>query len=193
MQWKAGADAGGGDYANIDQAAQVVSVQAPQDTEIQRLSAQLNDTFIAYGSVGKKSQARQEAADKAAAAAPASAGVATQRALAKGSAQYMQSAQDWDAVSAVSNGRLKADEMRAEELPSEMQGMDAKQREAYIKGKAEERKDIQAKIGRLNEERRKYVVQKEKEQAAHGASQTLGQAVIKTVRSQAAKKGFKFK
>ncbi|MCX5794636.1 MAG: FlgO family outer membrane protein [Elusimicrobia bacterium] len=193
MQWQAGAEAGGGDYANIDQGAQVVSVQAPQDAEIQRLSGQLNDTFIAYGSAGKKAQKRQEAMDNAAAAAPAAAGVATQRALAKGSAQYSQSAQDWDAVSAMESGKLTAGELRKEELPSEMQAMDAKERAAYIKRKAAERKDIQAKINRLNEERRKYVSAEEKKLAAQGASQTLGQAVIKTVRTQAAKKGFKFK
>jgi len=52
---------------------------------------------------------------------------------------------------------------------------------------------IQAKIQRLNEERRKYVAQKEKEEAAKGGAETLGQAVIKSVRTQAAKKGFKFK
>jgi hypothetical protein len=193
MQWQAGARMGGGDYANIDQRAQVVSITAPQDAEIQRLSSRLNDTFIAYGASGKKAMARQEAADRAAFAAPAAAGVAVQRGLAKGSAQYAQSAQEWDAVSALESGRVRADELKAEELPAEMKGMDAKQREAYIKKKADERKAIQAKIGRLNEERRKYVAQKEKEAAAKGGAETLGQAVIKSVRSQAAKKGFKFK
>ena len=193
LQWQAGAELGGGDYANIDQAAQVVSVQAPQDAEIQRLSRQLNDTFIAYGSAGKKARARQEVADTAANAAPAASGVATQRALAKSGAQYMQSAQDWDVVSGLESGKLKESEIRKDELPSEMQGMDAKQRDAYIKKKADERKEIQVKINRLNEDRRKYVAAEEKKLAAQGANQTLGQAVIKTVRSQAAKKGFKFK
>ncbi|MBI5239446.1 MAG: VWA domain-containing protein [Elusimicrobia bacterium] len=193
MQWQAGAQMGGGDYANIDQAAQVVSISAPQDAEIQKLSSELNRTFIAYGASGKKAMARQEAADRAALAAPAAAGVATQRGLAKASGQYAQSAQEWDAVSALQSGKLQANELKAEELPDEMKGMDAKQREAYIKKKADERKDIQAKIRRLNEERRKYVAQKEKEEAGKGGAETLGQAVIKSVRSQASKKGFKFK
>jgi hypothetical protein len=193
MQWQAGAQMGGGDYANIDQSAQVVSISAPQDVEIQRLSSELNKTYIAYGASGRKAMARQEAADRAAFAAPAAAGVAVQRGLAKGSAQYAQSAQEWDAVSALESGKVRADELKAEELPDEMKGLDAKQREAYIKKKADERKAIQAKIQRLNEERRKYVAQKEKEQAAQGGAETLGQAVIKSVRAQAAKKGFKFK
>ncbi|OGR11951.1 MAG: hypothetical protein A3K53_10760 [Deltaproteobacteria bacterium RIFOXYB2_FULL_66_7] len=193
MQWQAGAQLGGGDYANIDQAARVVSISAPQDAEIQRLSMDLNKTYIGYGSSGKKALARQEAADRAAFAAPAAAGVAVQRGMAKASAQYAQSAQEWDAVSAMESGKLSADELKTEELPDDMKGMDAKQREAYIKKKADERKTIQAKIQRLNEERRKYVAQKEKEEAAKGGAETLGQAVIKSVRTQAAKKGFKFK
>ena len=193
MQWKAGADTGGGDYANIDQAAQVVSIIAPQDTEIQRLSNQLNDTFIAYGSVGKRAKARQEVADKAAYAAPAAAGVATQRAMAKAGAQYSSQAAEWDVVSALDTGKLKESEIRKEELPQELQAMDSKERDAYIRKKTDERKAIQAKINQLSEQRRKYVAAEEKKLATQGASQTLGQAVIKTVRSQAAKKGFKFK
>ena len=129
----------------------------------------------------------------AAASAPAAAGVATQRAMAKAGAQYNSQAAEWDVVSALETGKLKESEIRKEDLPSEFQGMDAKQRDAQIKKKAQERKDLQAKINRLSEERRKYVTQKERELAAQGASQTLGQAVIKTVRSQASKKGFKFK
>ena len=193
MQWKAGAALGGGDYTYIDQGARVVSISAPQDTEIQRLSARLNDTFIAYGDRGRVSQKRQEEVDRKAMAAPAAAGVATERAPNKGSAQYMSSAQEWDAVSALQAGKLKAGELRKEDLPSEMQGMDAKQTDEYIKKKAQERKDIQADINRLSDERRKYIAQKEKEQAGQSVSQTLGQAVIQTVRSQAGKKGFKFK
>ncbi len=193
MQWKAGADAGGGDYANIDQAAQVVSVQAPQDAEIQRLSSQLNDTFIAYGSAGKKARARQEAADNSALAAPAATGVATQRAMAKAGTQYSSQAAEWDVVSALDTGKLKESEIRKEELPKELQAMDSKERDTYIRKKANERKAIQAKISQLSEQRRKYVSSEEKKLAAQGASQTLGQAVIKTVRSQATKKGFKFK
>jgi len=192
MQWKAGADAGGGDYANIDQTAQVVSIAAPQDPEIQRLSAQLNDTFIAYGASGRKAVRRQQEVDRMAQAAPAAAGVATQRAMAKASSQYTQGS-DWDVVSALETGKLKNSELRKEELPAELQGLGDKERAAYIERKAAERKAIQAQIGRLSGERRRYVAQKEKELAAQGATQTLGQAVIKTVRSQAAKKGFKFK
>ncbi|HAM36606.1 MAG TPA: VWA domain-containing protein [Elusimicrobia bacterium] len=192
MQWKAGAEAGNGDYANIDQAAQVVSVQAPQDPEIQRLAAQLNDTFIAYGDSGRKAFKRQAEMDNAAMAAPASAGVAVQRSMAKASKQYSQ-ASSWDVVSALESGQLKPEQIKKEELPQELQSLSDKDRAAYIEKKTAERKAIQAKINQLSDERRKYVAQKEKELATQGSAQTLGQAVITTVRSQASKKGFKFK
>ncbi|MFA6004362.1 MAG: FlgO family outer membrane protein [Elusimicrobiota bacterium] len=192
MQWKAGADAGSGDYANIDQAAQVASVTAPQDAEIQRLSSELNSTFIAYGVRGRSAQARQEAVDKSANASAA--GVATMRAMAKASKQYMAES-SWDVVTAMESGQLKKGDIKAEELPAEMQKMSPAERQAYIEKKAAERKQLQTKIHQLSEERRKYVAQKEKDLAAapNAGSQTLGQAMIKSIRSQASKKGFKFK
>jgi len=189
-QWKTGADLAGGDYTNIDQEAQVVSIKAPQDDEIARLGMELNRTFIAYGSGGREAKMKQEAQDSNALAAPAAAGMATQRALFKASKQY--GAASWDVVGALESGQMKESEIRSEELPDNMRSMSESERKEYIKKQASERKNIQEKINQLNAERQKYVAQKEKELSGKGA-QTLDQAVIGAIRGQAAKKGFSFK
>jgi len=45
----------------------------------------------------------------------------------------------------------------------------------------------------LGKERRRYIAEKEKAMAEGSGQQTLGQAMLKAVRSQAAQKQFKFK
>ena len=189
-QWKAGADLAGGDYSNIDQEAQVVSIKAPQDDEIAKLGVDLNRTFIAYGSGGREAKMKQEEQDSNALAAPAAAGMPTQRALFKASKQY--NAASWDVVGALESGQMKESDIRSEELPENMRAMSDPERKQYIQKQSEERKKIQERIKGLNAERQKYVAQKEKEQAGKGA-QTLDQAVIGAIHSQAAKKGFNFK
>ena len=87
---------------------------------------------------------------------------------------------------------MKESELKAEELPAEMRNLDEAGRKDYIQKKAAERKALQTKIQQLSEQRRRYVAEKERALAGKGGT-TLDAAVIGAVRSQAAKKGFKFK
>lgn len=191
-QWKAGADLASGDFSNIDQAVQVVSIRAPQDDEIARLGVELNGTFIPYGKKGRLEDERRMKQDSfAAAPAAAGAGVATQRAIFKASRQYAESA-GADVVGALEGGSLKESEIQVSELPENLQKMDSGERKAFIQKQSAERKRIQDRINLLNAERQRYVAQKEKELAGGGAN-TLDSAVLGAIRSQAAKKGFQFK
>jgi TolB-like protein len=191
-QWKAGAELGNGDFSNIDQNVQVAAVSAPQDAEIERLGRELNATFIPYGAKGMEGQKKQMEMD-AAMAAPAAAaqGAATQRAMFKASSQYNSSA-SWDLVEALGSGRVREDDLKKEELPADLRAMKTEERAAFVRKQADERKRIQARIQELGSERARFVAEKEKQAASQG-SRTLDAAVIGSVRSQAAKKGFQFK
>lgn len=189
-QWKAGAELGGGDYTNIEQGLRIAAIKAPQDEEIERLGGAINSTFIPYGAAGRLANRRQAEQDRnagafAAAAAPA------ERAAFKAKAQYSSSVAG-DAVNEVVSGGKQAADLNKEELPAELQKLDAKELDAHIRRKAEERKAIQDKIGSLSEARRRYIAQQEKELAAKGAS-TLDAALLQSVRRQAEGKQFKFK
>ena len=120
------------------------------------------------------------------AAAP---GADVQRAVAKSSAFYKNSA--WDLVDATKEGQVDISKVKREDLPKDMQKLDAAGRRAYLEGKAMQRKQIQARIQQLNKQREAHVQVETRKMALSGV-QTLDSAIIGTVRQQAAKKGFVF-
>ena len=186
-KWKDGADLADGKYLVIDQNRAVVSIEAPQDKEIAKLGVELNKTYLAYGVEGRLGAGRQEAQDaNVATLAPASGAVA-QRAVAKASVNYRNSS--WDLVDAVSEKKADIAKLKTEELPAEMQKLNADERKAYVETKSKERADMQAKIATLNGEREKYVAARLKEVAG---TNTLDAVVISAVREQSAKRNFKF-
>jgi hypothetical protein len=186
-KWKDGADLADGKYLVIDQNRAVVSIAAPQDQEIAKLGVELNKTYLAYGTEGRRGAGRQEAQDaNVMALAPASGAVA-QRAVAKASGNYRNSS--WDLVDAVKEDKADVSKLKAEDLPAEMQKLSVAERQAYVQTKARERAEMQAKINALNQEREQYVAARRKEVAG---TNTLDAVVIAAVREQSAKRNFKF-
>ena len=142
------------------------------------LGAQLNATYIGYGSTGGKRKSMQMEQDRnAMAAAPAA---MVQRSIAKSSSAYGNA--EWDLVDAKKESAAKVASLKEEELPPEMKGMDAKEREAFVDAKAKQRDEIQAKINNLNEERRKYVAAQQQKSSKNSS---LDQAIVNTVRKLA--------
>jgi hypothetical protein len=184
--WKDGADIAGGRYISIDQNIQVRTINAPQDAEITRLGVELNNTYISYGKAGMDKKKEQEKQDSNAMSKSES--IAADRSISKASAHYDNS--EWDIVDAASKGAVDLKNMKKDQLPAEMQNMDAKEREEYVKKMEKKREDIKNRINKLNEERRTYIQKKEKENKEEN---TLDSAIIKTVREQAKTKKFEFK
>ena len=185
-KWQDGALLADGKYMIIDQNRAVVHFEAPQDKEIARLGVELSKTYLAYGVNGREAQLRQSAQD-ANAVAMAPAGASYNRAVAKASANYRNDS--WDLVDASKNQDFKLAELKAEDLPAEMQKMNEADRKAFVETKAKERADLQARINKLNEERNKYVAEQRKNQAA---ANTLDSVMVSTIREQAAKKNYRF-
>ena len=69
-----------------------------------------------------------------------------------------------------------------------MRQLDEKQLKADLQGKAAKRKGIQSRIQKLQGERDKYINEHRGQ-----AGMSMGEAVVQSVRKQAAKKGFSFK
>ena len=79
-KWQDGALLADGKFMVIDQNRAVVHIDAPQDKEIARLGAELNKTYVAFGSAGAEASARQAAQDaNARAMAPSGAAVQSRR------------------------------------------------------------------------------------------------------------------
>ena len=183
--WKEGADLADGSFLSIDHNMRIAEIPAPQDKEIASLGAQLNTTYIAYGDAGAMGAGRQSAQDANLAASP-SANV--QRQVTKASAKYVNSS--WDIVDAVKNKQVDLDKIATKDLPPEMQKMTVAERKAYVAKKEKERAELQEKIRKLDEARRKYVAEQIKTKPP--AQNTLDAAVVTAVRSTGTKKGYKF-
>ncbi len=185
-KWKDGADLADGKYINIDQNQQIAYIDAPQDKEIAKLGAELNKTYLAYGAAGRESKDKQAKQDMN--AASVSAEVAVQRSVAKASGQYKNTT--WDVVDAYESGSVDLEKIKDDELPAEMKGLKGKERKEYVDKMIKNRTEIQKKINKLNEDRRKYVETETKKQSKNN---TLDAAIINAVRDQAEKKDFRFK
>ena len=186
-KWQDGALLADGKYMVIDHNRAVVTIEAPQDKEIAKLSVELNKTYIAYGAGGRVASDRQAAQDvNAMSLAPAS-GAVVQRAVAKSSANYNNA--NWDLVDAAKSKDFKLETVKSDALPAEMQKLSEPERKEFVEKKSKERSALQAKIQKLNTEREKYVASQMKSQSA---TNTLDVVVTTAVREQAAKRQFKF-
>jgi von Willebrand factor type A domain len=184
--WKNGALLADGSYMVIDQNSAVVHVAAPQDTEIVKLSEELNKTYVRYGKHAASAAENQVAQDKNAAAAAPSAPV--QRAVTKScSAVYDNSA--WDLVDALEKKKVKLEDVKKDDLPADLAKLSAEELKVHVEKQAAERRALQDRIQSLNKERESYVAAELKKR---GEGETLDVAMIKAIRSQAQKQEFTF-
>jgi hypothetical protein len=182
--WGTGAMLAEGRFIAIDQNAEVAHVAAPQDNEIAALGMQLNTTYIAYGADGSVGQMRQAAQDRNLAAKT---GANIERQLAKTSANYTNA---WDLIDAKNSGKVDVEKVKTKDLPPAMQRMTMDQRKAHIATTEKKRLELQKKITRLHEERKKHVAQLRR--TTPPAKNTLDEAIITAVREAGKKRGFTF-
>jgi von Willebrand factor type A domain len=181
--WRQVASLGGGKFAAIDQ-NHTVAIATPMDAELNRLSGELNKTYVAYGAEGGRRAANQAAQDKNAEGAGGM--VAASRAMAKSSALY--SNEEWDLVDAKKRGKKIAD-MPAAALPPAVAAMPAEKRDEYVAQKAKEREQIQKQIAETNAKREAFIKAERAKKAKPGAK-ALDDALGESIRTEAVQSGF---
>jgi hypothetical protein len=186
--WRDGALLADGRSISINHNTRLVDIEAPQDREIARLGAELNRTYLPFGQAGTANQARQVAQDSN--AAGQSLGSAVQRAVSKANAFY--SNRSWDLVDAIREGQVQLANVKTEDLPENLRALTPVQRQAFVDGKAAERNRVQQRINELNGQRNQFVAAKRKELANAPGQETLDQALVQTIRSQALRKSYIF-
>lgn len=185
--WKDGAFLAGGEYMSIDHNHKIAHINAPQDKQIAILNEKLNKTYVPYGAKGREKARRQIEQDQK--SKSISSALLSKRAQAKASAMYDNS--KWDLVDALETGKVKLDKMKESELPAELRKMPKGKRKDYVQKMVEERKEIKKEIGRLSQERSKYVAGKKKEMNAPSVA-TMDQAITSAVQKQGGAKKFVF-
>ena len=182
--WAEGAALSGGQALSIDQNRAVAMIAAPQDAEIARLGMELNQTYLSYGREGAESKMRQSVQDQNASSNSVS---ATSRAVSKDSRLYDNSS--WDLVDGTQKGKVKLEALKEEDLPAELKGKSAQEREAILQQKSQERARIQARIQQLSQERQKYLAEQQKAQGDQDKD-TLDKAILESVHQQAKERSF---
>jgi hypothetical protein len=185
--WDRAAHLANTDLMTIDQNQVAQYIPAPQDAEILRLGQEINATYIAYGSAGAASVARQAKAD--AFSAKMSPKVALERAQLKGKKSYDN--RNWDLVDANKNDGKFLENAKDEDLPAELRGKSVDEKKQIIAGKTAEREELQKKLAKLEADRNAFL---DGERAKHKTpeEQSLGTELMKETKKHAAAKGYKF-
>jgi hypothetical protein len=181
------ASLGKGRYAAIDQ-NRVVAIATPMDDELNKLSGELNKTYVGYGATGEARAQQQIAQDKNASSQGAP--VAASRSAAKASPVY--SNEDWDLVDAKKHGK-SVSSIPATALPAPVAAMPAPAREKFVEEKARQRDAIQRKIADVAAKREEYIKAKKKaEPKAAAGTDAFDDAMMGAIRGEAEQKGYSF-
>jgi hypothetical protein len=177
--WRQVATIGKGQFAAIDQNQQV-AIATPMDDELNRLSGELNRTYVGYGAQARDRAEAQAVGDRAAFGKSPSAGAG--RAAAKATSLYKND--EWDAVDA-----RKAGKKIAFEPTSELGRMSESERNAFLDKKQKDREALQKQIEQLSGQRQGYIAA---EKAKKKGSLTFDDAIMGAVKSEAEASGFGF-
>ncbi len=91
----------------------------------------------------------------------------------------------WDLVDAEKNKSFKYEDLKDSDLPAELKGKSKVEIKAYVAKKSEERNAIQEEIQKLNEKRRLYILQQQKDD-----TNGLENAMINAIKTQAKAKKY---
>jgi Mg-chelatase subunit ChlD len=183
--WQEIAKMAEGKYAAIDQSGGVAYINSPYDTELARLSGELNKTYVAYGASGTANLAVQSEHDVHAKAVPSS---AAERAATKASPLYKN--ESWDLVDAVREDEKKLDKLNDADMPKEIQGLSRPEQKEYLQEKQRERSQIQQKIQDVTKKRDSYVEEQRKKSGS--TKDAFDSEVLKTLKEQGKDKGITF-
>lgn len=182
--WRQVARLADGKFAAIEQ-NQMAVIATPFDKELMDLSQQLNGTYLTFGRAGAQWGANQVVQDGNALSLNTAA--AAQRCVTKSSRLYYNPT--FDLCDAMKNPKFDLTAVKKEHLPKDLQGYTTVQLHAHVQETSKKRAGIQKKVADVAKKRDAFVLAERRKQA--GAGQTLFEdAILESVRAQAASRGF---
>lgn len=185
--WKEIAKLAEGKYIPLVQTGGMVRIAAPQDEQIATLNREIGGTLIGYGDPGAR---RGVAAKQAAAEAAAPAATADRLSYNAATGRTVQGG--GELIDQLERGEVKLDDVKAEDLPEEFRGLDEKELATAVEARRAKRKEIQARLEKLLEERNTFIIAEKKRIAESGKGDSFDEEVSGTVREQAARKGIEY-
>lgn len=176
-----------GHFASIDQDNGMIVIDTPFDDELAALTTSVNETYIPWGQGGQAAWSNQRAQDLN--NFELNNDAKAQRAMAKNSQLYSCS---WDLVDACKADQIKIADVDRKFLAKELQEMTDAELEAHIKGKADERAQIQANVTKIAAKREAWLAE-ERAKLQVDDTNALDRVMRDAIRAQAATKGIQFK
>ncbi len=190
-QWEKIAQLGNGQYLQVEQTGNAVAIVTPYDERLAKLSAQLDETRIYYGSAEERAQRQRkvEAADKlhASSSIPSRARRAAYNASPSGELNFLG---EGELVDDVASGRVDVSSIAPAELPESIRAMAPEEQASLLKEKIERRAELKGEIETLAEQRGAFLKQRVEELG--GARDSLDHKIYSAVREQAAKSGLSY-
>lgn len=189
--WRRIAHLAEGRYFQVEQSGGAVLYDTPYDERIAALSAKLDATRIYYGDkaqIAAMEDRKREAEAIYDAAAPAAVAKRTIfNASGAGSKNFLGSQ---ELVADVTDGGIDLANVEKAALPEDLQAMSLGEREAYVAGRAAERRALQEKITELGKKRQAFIADRVKE--AGGGEKSLDAQLYRCIQTQAEKKEIRY-
>jgi Mg-chelatase subunit ChlD len=181
--WKDMAELGRGQYFAIPQdGGQLQVMSSPYDQKIIELQGRIDKTALPYGSSTQQEELRAKLATKA--AAPAAVQVDNSQFYAKRGAVREIVTGGGDLVDDVRNNVRKLDEISKDELPTDLQGLEADQLQAAVAERTAERAKLEAEMLELSKQRDAYVADELKRQKPGAGDDSFDKRVTEALSAQ---------
>ena len=188
--WQHIASLNQGAFFQVEQGGNAVAVTTPYDEKLAALSRQLDQTRLFYGSEDqrKKMEAKTQAAQKLAAAAPAS--VQAKRAeYNRSDAGAKNLFAESELIEDMAAGKVALDSIAEAELPKPLLSMSKKDQAAFVEKTSQERKRLKQEIEQLAEQRQSYIKAQLEDKEV---DESLDGQIYQAVREQAKTKGLNY-
>ncbi len=175
----------------VSQAGDAFAVSTPFDAELAKLSAELDDTRLFYGTDEEREAFDLKATATESLHALASTAARARRAVFNGTASGLANLfGDSDLVDDVATGRVAIEDVPEAELPAAIQAMAPAEQKEEIENIAARRDELRQRIGELSQARSSYI--EEKVDEADGAVDSLDRQIFEAVRDQAGARGLTY-
>jgi len=178
-----------GEYFELDAAGSDVAVKTPYDGDIAKLSAELDNTRIYYGSVAMQTVQEERVVRSKDINAEASESAVARRASynlsGSGKDKFFG---DNELINDMEKGTVKLQDLKEDEMPLAMQKMNEKEQEEYVNQMLTKRKDLEKQLTELNQKRNEYIKNQLRTTAQDN---TFTGQVMKAVKTQS-KDNFEF-
>ena len=182
--WREVAKLADGQFAAIQQNDAVV-IETPFDKQLGELSVAINTTYVPYGAQRMVWAENQRAQDGNASSLNAAA--AAQRCQTKAGAMYNN--EQWDLVDAMKDPKFDLATVKKEDLPEALRTLSLEALKLHVAAHAQKRGELKGKVEGLGKQRDAFL-QQEIGKLGKDGSQRFEQAVLESVRQQAAARGF---